>query len=385
MRVSDSIYLDYQATTPVDDRVFEAMQPFFTESFGNPHSSNHILGWRSLQSVEDARRKVADLIGSLEEEVIFTSGATEANNHVMFGVMSAWKKARKIVLISSIEHKCVKEAAYHFASIFDCHVKEIPVLSSGLVDVTAYEEMLSDDVLLVSIMAVNNEIGVIQDIPMLASMARAAGALFHCDAAQAPEAIDLDVVEMDVDFLSLSSHKIYGPKGIGCLYVETSLQDGFPAFIYGGGQQGGMRAGTLPTPLCVGFGAAASIIGNEKVARRITLKALSDLFIRKLDSFGVLFSLNGDATQRHPGNLNVRFHGVDAESLLNALQPLLCASTGSACNSGFIESSYVLAAIGLSPEEAASSIRFSLGRFSTPEQVTEAAELIAKKIVQLSS
>src|SRR5690554_114000 len=385
MRVSESIYLDYQATTPVDGRVFEVMQPYFAESFGNPHSTNHLLGWRSLQAVDDARRKVADLIGALDDEVFFTSGATEANNHVMFGVMSASDSGRQKVLISSIEHKCVKEAAYQFASHFGCRVEEIPVLRSGLIDLAAYEEMLSDDVLLVSIMAVNNEIGAVQDIPTLAGMARRVGALFHCDAAQAPEAIDVDVVAMDVDFLSLSSHKIYGPKGIGCLYVEASLIEGFPAFIYGGGQQGGMRAGTLPTPLCVGFGEAASILSGERKANRGELKALSDLFLQKLDSLGVLFSLNGEATQRHPGNLNICFHGVNADSLLNTLQPLVCASTGSACNSGFIESSYVLRAIGLSPEEASSSIRFSVGRFSTSEQVTEAVELIAKKIAELSN
>lgn len=385
MRVYGSIYLDYQASTPTDARVLEAMLPYFTDSFGNPHSSNHILGWKSSDSIESARFEVASLVGALPEEIVFTSGATEANNQAVFSVIVSNQTDRKTVLVSTVEHKCVKEAAYFFAAQHGHRVQEIPVLESGHIDQAAYREMLTDDVLLVSIMAVNNEIGTIQDITWLAKQAQDVGALFHCDAAQAPEAIDLDVMELGVDLLSLSAHKIYGPKGVGALFIDSSLQQNFPPFVHGGGQQNGLRSGTLPTPLCVGFGVAASIEKNESVENRKKLKNLSSRFLETFRSSGVKFSINGDPIMRHPGNLNLEFPGVDAESLINVLQPFLCASTGSACNSGIMQSSYVLHSIGLSSEQAASSLRISVGRFSDEGQVDEAAKMIAKSVASLSS
>jgi len=384
MRVSGTIYLDYQASTPTDARVLEAMLPHFTDSFGNPHSSNHILGWKSSDSIEAARFEVASLVGALPEEVVFTSGATEANNHAIFGVITANQTDRKTILVSAVEHKCVKEAACFFAAQHGHRVQEVPVLESGHIDRAAYRTMLTDDVLLVSIMAVNNEIGTIQDIKSLAEQARRVGALFHCDAAQAPEAIDLDVMELGVDLLSLSAHKIYGPKGVGALFIDSSLQQGLPPFIHGGGQQNGLRSGTLPTPLCVGFGLAASIIRKEGAQNRNRLKELSSRLLENLRKANVEFSINGDINQRHPGNLNLEFPNVDAESLINALQPSICASTGSACNSGIIQSSYVLGSIGLSPERAASSLRISVGRFSDEGQIGEAAKKIAVGISNLS-
>lgn len=384
MRVSGSIYLDYQASTPTDARVLEAMLPYFTDSFGNPHSSNHILGWKSSDSVESARFEVASLVGALPEEVVFTSGATEANNHAIFGVIAANQTDRKTILVSAVEHKCVKEAAYFFAAQHGHRVHEVPVLESGHIDRAAYRTMLTDDVLLVSIMAVNNEIGTIQDIKWLADQAQSVGALFHCDAAQAPEAMDLDVMELGVDLLSLSAHKIYGPKGVGALVIDSSLQQGFPAFVHGGGQQNGLRSGTLPTPLCVGFGLAASIIRREGAQNRIRLRELSLGLLEHFDKASLRFHVNGDTDSRHPGNLNIEFPSVDAESLLNALQPSICASTGSACNSGIIQSSYVLEAIGLSPDQAASSLRISVGRFSDEEQIYDAAQKMADAILNLS-
>ena len=384
MRVDDSIYLDYQASTPTDERVIEAMIPYFNVSFANPHSTSHVLGWRSADAVEKARSEVASLIGAMPEEVIFTSGATESNNHAVSSVLSANQGSRKTVLVSSIEHKCVKEAAKFFGDQLGHQIAEVPVLSSGCIDMGAYKELLSDDVLLVSIMAANNEIGTIQDIPELVRLAHDAGALFHCDAAQAPEAVNIDVMEWGVDLLSLSAHKIYGPKGVGALFIEASLQNQFPAFVHGGGQQNGLRSGTVPTPLCVGFGAAASIVRSEGKANRKRLDFLAGYFLERLREEGVGFSLNGDPKQRHPGNLSLQFPGTDAESLLNSLQPWICAATGSACNSGIIQSSYVLHAIGLSPEQASSSVRISVGRFSDEEQVAEAAKRIAESVANLT-
>jgi cysteine desulfurase len=380
MRVGESIYLDYQSTTPVDERVMQAMLPYFTDSFGNPHSSSHILGWKSSDAVETARGVIASTIGALSDEVIFTSGATESNNHAMSGVMFGNESARKRVLVSAIEHKCVKEAATFFGGKLGYVVEEVPVLETGKVDLQAYKEMLSDDVLLVSVMAVNNEIGVIQDISRLSDLAHQSGALFHCDAAQALEAMDVDVVDWGVDLLSLSAHKLYGPKGIGALFIDSSIQNNFPALVQGGGQQWGLRSGTVPTPLCVGFGAAASFSQSEGRKHRSALNALSERFLERLSSEGVDFRVVGDGQYRHPGNLNIELVGLDAESLLVSLQPKICASTGSACNSGMIQSSYVLRAIGMSEERAASCIRFSLGRFSDEAQVDEAAELIAKAV-----
>ena len=385
MRVSDSIYLDYQASTPADPRVVEAMLPYFTDSFGNPHSSNHILGWKSADSIESARYEVASLVGALPEEIVFTSGATEANNHAIFGVLAGNQTDRKTILISAIEHKCVKEAAYFFARQFGHRIMEVPVLESGLVDRATFLSLLTDDVVLVSVMAVNNEIGTIQDVAWLAEHAKRVGAIFHCDAAQAPEAIDLDVVELGIDLLSLSAHKIYGPKGVGALYIESSLQNDFLPLVHGGGQQSGLRSGTLPTPLCVGFGVAASIIRKEGIQNRERLQELSFGLLENLRRANVIFSINGDAINRHPGNLNLEFPGIDAESLINMLQPLICASTGSACNSGIIQSSYVLRSIGLSEERASASIRFSVGRFSDEEQVVEAANKIAIAISSIST
>lgn len=384
MRVSGSIYLDYQASTPTDGRVLEAMLPYFTDSFGNPHSSSHILGWKSSDAIESARFEIASLIGSLPEELIFTSGATEANNQAVFSVVAANQSDRKTLLVSEIEHKCVKEAAYFFATQYGHRVQEVPVLKSGHVDRDAYTAMLTEDVLLVSVMAVNNEIGTIQDIARLANQAHEVGALFHCDAAQAPEAMDLDVVELGVDLLSLSAHKIYGPKGVGALFIESSLQQVLPPLVHGGGQQNGLRSGTLPTPLCVGFGLAASIIRREGAQNKKRLKELSLSLLQSLEKANVEYFINGDANHRHPGNLNLEFPNVDAESLINSLQPAICASTGSACNSGIIQPSYVLESIGLTPERAASSLRISVGRFSDEQQLSEAAKKIAEGIADLS-
>jgi cysteine desulfurase len=380
MQAGTSIYLDYQATTPVDPRVREKMTASEELGFANPHSTQHALGQQAEALMTEARTEIEAFIGAQPEEVIFTSGATEANNQAIASVLFANKQDKKRILISEIEHKCVKNAAYFYADKLGCQVEEIPVLTSGLIDIKAYADMLADDVLLVSIMAVNNEIGSIQDIPTLARMAHDNGALFHCDAAQAPEAMDIDVSDWQVDMLSLSAHKAYGPKGIGVLFMKNALQATLPPLIHGGGQQAGMRSGTVPTALCVGFAEALKLSKQDADKSREKLKTLRDRFLNNLHQQGIQLRINGGLDERHPGNLNLEFINILANDLLSALQPEICASTGSACNSEMPTLSHVLLAIGLSDEQAICSIRFSIGRFSDEQQIDKSTTAIASKI-----
>lgn len=380
MRIGESIYMDYQASTPVDPRVADVMMPYLTETFANPHASQYSLGQKAYNACISAQTVIAESIGAMPSEIIFTSGATEANNQAVASVMLGYKGKRNKVLISAIEHKCVKEAAAFYGKHLGYHIEEIPVLSTGEVDPIAYNHMLTEEVLLVSVMAVNNEIGTVQHVVMLAEQAHEVGAFFHCDAAQAADAVDIDVMAWGVDLLSLSAHKMYGPKGIGALFVDASMHQDLPALIHGGGQQEGLRSGTLPTPLCVGFGKAVSLWVVEKEQRREHSRQMSAFFLQALDNNNISYRLNGAKSSRHFGNLNIELIDIDAESLLMLLQPYVCASTGSACNSGFIASSYVLNAIGLSARQAASSIRFSFGQFTDERQIEEVAVRIKQAI-----
>lgn len=379
MHISNSIYLDYQATTPTDPRVLSAMLPYFSESYANPHSS-HAMGYIPASAIENAKANIAELIGAFPEEIFFTSGATEANNQAIATVLLNNISNKNKILIGSTEHKCVKEAAYFYAQKLGFIVEEIPVDKFGIIDQNGYNAALTEDVLLVSIMAVNNEIGVIQDIKALAQAAHKVGALFHCDAAQALDSTPIDVFDLGVDFLSLSGHKIYGPKGIGALFIASHIQPSITALIHGGGQQNGLRAGTLPTPLCVGLGEAARITLTEFDKNQSKLLKLKTSFLKELNANNINYVINGDPIQRHPGNLNLQFPGHDAESLLTSLQPIVCASTGSACNSGFITPSYVLKAIGLTDKEAKASIRFSFGRCTTKEEIQRAVQHLRDKL-----
>lgn len=376
MQVGNSIYLDYQATTPVDPRVNEAMAPFYADSFANPHSTAHILGQQAAQAVEQSYADIEAYLGAKSEEVIFTSGATESNNQAIATVIQANRTNRNKILVSAIEHKCVKNAAYYFASLAGYQYIEIPVLTTGEVDIDAYQKLLDEDVLLVSIMSVNNEIGTIQDIKLLAEMAHKIGALFHCDAAQAPQAVDIDVMEWGVDMLSLSAHKVYGPKGVGALYINNQLQATLPPFIHGGGQQFGMRSGTLAPALCVGFATAINIMKSEATESRKQLQSLTNYLTTELRNQNIDFTINGAAEHSHPGNLNIELNHLDATKLIADMQPYVCASTGSACNSEMVLASHVLKAIGLSDEQAKSSLRLSVGRFSTQQQIDTAIEHI---------
>ena len=372
------IYADYQATTPVDPRVVERMAPHWNETFGNPHSSDHAVGWRAGKAVQEASDSVAGLIGADADEIVFTSGATEANNLALFGLARRAPLGRKRILVSAIEHKCVLAAARALSDREGFVVETIPVDGEGFVDLAELEARLGDDVLVVSVMAVNNEVGTIQDIPRISALLAARGIPLHCDAAQAPCAMEMGGLAAHADLISLSGHKMYGPQGIGALHIRRDLQVRIEPLIHGGGQQNGLRSGTLPLPLCVGIGAAARLFGGaEAVGEMERVARQRDRFVELVQPSGWPVSVNGPrATRRHPGNANVRFEGVDAHEVLGVLQPRLAASTGAACTSGVPEPSHVLAALGLSAAACDASVRFSFGRFTRDEEIEDAASLV---------
>ena len=384
MKISGTIYLDHQATTPVNSRVLDEMIAYFSDSFGNPHSSDHCLGWKSALAVENAAAKLAQLIGADADEIIFTSGATESNNLALLGLgrRAAGGKRRR-VLVSAIEHKCVLNAGRILKEQYGFTVEQIPVDREGFVEITALEEAMDDDVLVVSIMAVNNEIGTIQNIKKISELVRSHGAIFHSDAAQAPLAITMDLFAAHTDILSLSGHKMYGPKGVGIIYIARHLQGEIEPLIYGGGQQNGLRSGTIPVPLCVGMGIASDMLAtNGAVEKRAHLGRRRDALIEKINRLQWPIAVNGPRGQaRHPGNANIRFVGYSAHDILNALQPKLAASTGSACTSGIPEPSHVLKAIGLSGDESESSVRFSLG-FNTSDKDIEEAVILLDDVLE---
>jgi cysteine desulfurase len=376
MKIDSTIYLDHQATTPVDPRVLDEMLPFFSIKFGNPHSSDHIMGWNSYKAIEKAKQYIAGMIESDPDEIIFTSGATESNNLFFSGLLPQIKKKGKI-LLSKIEHKSVIDAAFHYSQSIGCTVDLIPVNRHGIVDFQYIENIKADQIAAISIIAVNNEIGTIQDIERISSFAYDHGILCHIDAAQAPLALDLNVDDIHFDMISLSSHKIYGPKGIGAVYIKRNNQKLIVPLLHGGGQQNNLRSGTLPTPLCVGFGEAARIVKFTGYSERLAMLDLVQYLENQLQTLDCNVVRNSPPSNIcHPCNLNVRFDGFDAQDILSASQPFLAASTGSACTSGYQEPSYVLRAIGLSEDEAKSSLRFSVGRYTTRENIDEAVSVL---------
>ena len=381
-----TIYADYQATTPVDPRVLEKMAPYWNELFGNPHSSDHVVGWRSAEAVRDAASSVGSLIGADPDEVIFTSGATEANNLALLGLARRAPPERRRVLVSAIEHKCVLAAARFLEEHEGFTVETIPVDGEGFVDLAALAAMVDETVLVASVMAVNNEIGTIQDLPRIAALLRGHDVLFHCDAAQAPCAMDVGDLVLQADLISLSGHKIYGPQGIGALYVRRDVQERVEPIIHGGGQQGGLRSGTVPVPLCIGMAAAAEIVGSsEGAGERGRIGRQRDSFVEVVKGSRHPVVVNGPMGHlRHPGNANLRFDALVAQDILGALQPRVAASTGAACTSGIPEPSHVLRALGLSAVQADSSIRFSFGRFNSDGEVEEAARLVLEGLESLS-
>lgn len=377
-----TIYLDFQASTPIKSEVLATMQPYLSEIYGNPHSNDHIKGWEANKSVEKSREQIALAINADSDEIIFTSGATEANNMVIKGLEKYLQDSKKsTILVSSIEHKCVLQSAEFFKGRgFD--VIYVRPNSDGIITKEALEDAINDDVGLVSIMLVNNEIGTIQPVRDLAEVAHRYGAAFHTDAAQAPVFIKLDVDELSVDFMSLSSHKIYGPKGVGILYISRDYKGVLQPLIHGGGQEDGLRSGTLPTALCVGMGEAMELCSSQTKSSALMLDDLSQYFWQELKNNIPGVSLNGSKLWRHPGNLNVFFPDIDSAHFLQTLQPNIAASTGSACNSGIESPSYVLAEIGMDRNMAKSCIRFSFGLNQTREQISKAVEIITNKYKQ---
>jgi cysteine desulfurase len=376
-----TVYLDYQSTTPCDPRVIEKMIPYFTKVFGNPHSRNHSFGWQAEEAVEKARQQIASCIGADIREIVFTSGATESNNLALKGVAHFYKDRKNHIVTCVTEHKCILDTCRHLERE-GFEVTYLPVQKNGLVALDQLEKALTEKTSIVSIMAVNNEIGVIQPLKEIGKLCREKGIFFHSDAAQAVGKIALNVDELNIDLMSISSHKMYGPKGIGALYVRRKPRVRLQAQINGGGQERGMRSGTLATPLCVGFGEAAEIASQELKTENERLHALKERFYNGIMSQLDQVYLNGDLVCRVPGNLNFSFAYVEGEGLMMGIKEL-AVSSGSACTSESLEPSYVLRALGVEEELAHTSIRFGMGRFTTVKEVDFAVEKVVTAVKRL--
>jgi cysteine desulfurase len=381
------IYLDYAATTPVDPRVAQRMMQFLTldGDFGNPASRSHGYGWQAEEAVEHARDQVANLVKADPREIVWTSGATESNNLAIKGVAHFYAKKGKHIITSKIEHKAVLDPCRQLEDEGYEVTYLDPEPGTGLIHPAAVAAAFRDDTILVSLMMVNNELGTITDIAAIGELTRARGIYLHVDAAQATGKVDIDLSTLKVDLMSFSAHKTYGPKGIGALFVRRSPRVRLQAQMHGGGHERGMRSGTLPTHQIVGMGLAFEIAGQEMVAEQARLKVLRDQLWEGFKTLDEVY-LNGDAVQRVANNLNVSFNFVEGESLMMALKDL-AVSSGSACTSATLEPSYVLRALGLSDEMAHSSIRFSMGRFTTQEevdQVLDFARFAVEKLRALS-
>lgn len=376
------IYFDYSATTPVDERVAESMMQFLTKdgAFGNPASRSHAFGWEAEKAVETARQNVADLIGADPREIVWTSGATESNNLAIKGAAHFNEKKGRHIITVKTEHKAVLDPVREleregFSATY------LDPETNGLLDLDKLRAAFQDDTILVTVMWVNNEIGVVQPIAEIAAICRERGVVFHTDAAQAAGKIKMDVNEAMPDLLSLSAHKVYGPKGIGALYVRRKPRVRITAQMHGGGHERGMRSGTLPTHQIVGMGEACRIAGEEPDAERARILALREKLLAGVQGMEEIY-INGDLQNRVPHNLNISFNFVEGESLIMAIKDV-AVSSGSACTSASLEPSYVLRALGRNDELAHSSIRFSFGRFTTEEEVDFLIDLLHKKIDKL--
>ncbi len=374
------IYLDYSATTPVDPRVAEAMIPYLTEKFGNPASRSHSFGWVADEAVERARSQVAALVNADPKEIVWTSGATESNNLALKGAAHFYSGKGKHIITMMTEHKAVLDTVRELERQGFSATYLAPE-ANGLLDLEKFKAALRPDTTLVSVMLVNNEIGVIQDIAAIGEVCRDKGILFHVDAAQATGKVAIDLQKLKVDMMSFSAHKTYGPKGIGALYVRRKPRVRIEAQMHGGGHERGIRSGTLPTHQIVGMGEAFRIAQEEMGAECERIRMLRNRLWQGLSSMEEVH-LNGDLEQRVPHNLNVSFNFVEGESLMMAVKDI-AVSSGSACTSASLEPSYVLRALGRNDELAHSSIRFSLGRFTTQEEVDYAVELLRNKIGKL--
>ena len=367
------IYLDCNATTPIDERVLKTMLPYFTEHFGNPASITHQYGWEAEAAVKKAREILATGINTTPEEIIFTSGATEANNLAIKGIAEAYfNKGRHIITIAT-EHNAVLDPCTYLQNL-GFEVTYLPVNTDGIIDLTSLETALRKDTILVSIMAANNEIGVLQPLARIGEICKENSILFHTDAAQAIGKIPLDVQAMNIDLMSLTAHKIYGPKGIGAIYVRRRYpRVKLASQIHGGGHERGMRSGTLCTPQIVGFGKAVEVALAEMESETKRLTSLRQKLWEKLQTLENIF-LNGHPTERLPGNLNISVEGVDGQALLLGLQSVMAVSSGSACTSAKVAPSHVLQALGRSEKLAYASVRFGIGRFNTVQEIDMVSE-----------
>ena len=376
------IYLDYSATTPVDPRVADKMRQFLTPDgeFGNPASRSHSFGWHAEEAVDEARKQVAALIGADPREIVWTSGGTESDNLAIKGAAHFYQKKGKHIVTVKTEHKAVLDTCRQLERE-GFEVTYLAPQADGLLDLVELEASLRDDTVLVSVMHVNNEIGVVQDIGAIGKMTRERGIILHVDAAQGAGKIPIDVHEMQVDLMTLSAHKIYGPKGIGALYICRKPRVRLEAQMHGGGHERGLRSGTLPTHQIVGMGEAFRIAREEMAEESARIRALRDRLWDGLNKMEEVY-LNGDLEQRVPGNLNVSFNFVEGESLIMALKDV-AVSSGSACTSASLEPSYVLRALGRNDELAHSSLRFTIGRFTTEEEIDYTISLIEQAVQRL--
>jgi len=374
------IYLDYGATNPCDPRVVDAIVPWLREHFGNPASRSHAWGWEAEAAVETAREQVADLIGADSREIVWTSGATESNNLAIKGAANFYKSRGKHLITVKTEHKAVLDTMRELERQ-GFEVTYLDVQADGLLNMDALKAAIRPDTILISVMFVNNEIGVIQDVTAIGNLCREKGIVFHVDAAQATGKVEIDMTQLPIDLMSLASHKTYGPKGIGALYVRRKPRIRLEAQMHGGGHERGMRSGTLPTHQCVGMGEAFRIAKLEMAQDNAKARALHDRLINGLSDMEQVF-LNGHATQRVPHNINMSFNFVEGESLIMGIKGL-AVSSGSACTSASLEPSYVLRALGRSDELAHSSLRMTIGRWTTEEDIDYAIQTIRENVAKL--
>ncbi len=384
MKVSKNIYLDYQATTPLDPRVLEKMIPYFNDRFGNPHSRNHSYGWEAEEATEIAREHVAKIINASPKEVVFTSGATESNNLAIKGIADFYGDKKNHIITCVTEHKCVLESCRFLNENENFEITYLPVRQDGLIDLDVLQKSIKENTLLISIMGVHNEIGVIQPLKEIGELCRKNNIFFHTDCAQAIGKIKIDVDEMNIDAMSISGHKIYGPKGVGALYVRRKPRVRIKAMMSGGGQERGMRSGTLSPALCVGLGEACRICYNEMDEENKRLIYLKNRFYDGITSKCKDVYLNGSSEFRIPGNLNISFAYVEGESLMMGIKDL-AVSSGSACTSASLEPSYVLRALGVEEELAHTSLRIGIGRFTTEKEIDKSVNDIVKEVNRLRS
>jgi cysteine desulfurase len=375
------VYLDNHATTPLDPRVLEAMLPFLTSKFGNAASNSHAFGWEASAAVENARRQIASAIGASPQEIVFTSGATESDNLAVKGAMAACRSRGNHIITAVTEHKAILDSCKHMEER-GCRVTYLGVRPDGLVDLDQLRDSFTDATVLVTIMAANNEIGVLQPIAEIGRLCRERGVLFHSDAVQAAGKVPLNVQQANIDLASLTAHKLYGPKGCGALYVRNHASVCLEPLIHGGGHEHGLRSGTLNVPGIVGFGKACEMAREEMAEESCRMAGLRNRLCDRFTSALGHVAINGSMKHRLPGNLNMSFLGVEGETLLTGLSDV-ALSSGSACSSGKTEASHVLKALGLSDEAAGSAVRFGIGRFNTEAEIDYVAERVIEMVKNL--